>query len=323
MGMHLLRHYASLNGGSLHNLKTTFCVPPSFDWPAYFHGFRLGLLVNRIRTNGPKYYESNYPNQFKELQSLGFIWDAMAVRRSAILSAFSTFKSIYGHVSINYNFVVPSNHEKWPVITWNMKLGLMAKNIRNYRTNEELHKALRQIGFDYDFQKKTPDFTSIFESLLVFKRLHGHLLVPENFPIHPMDPNYPHSMRGHNFGRLVSHIRRRQYYEQHKDSLDAIGFKFCSKAELKFDLIYQTLQSYKKKYGHLKITNTYIVPKDSLDFPQAAWGMKLGYITRRMEFAKGYQPFLYRIFDLGMTLGGKVSPQSLHYCMDAEYDINI
>ncbi len=99
-------------------------------------------------------------------------------------------------------------------------------------------------------------------------------------------------MRGHNLGRLVAHIRRYKYYQHEIERLNAIGFQYCTKAEMKFNFIYNVLQCYQTKYGHVYVKADYVISKNDDDFSIGARGMKLGKLIRNMGATKGYQPYI-------------------------------
>lgn len=298
-----LRHFAKLHG-SLKPLKTTFTIPVGDSkWPTNCQGFRLGYLLNNLRRKGPKFYARKYPSFFNELRSMGFVWDAIAERHKKLLSALRVYKSIHGDLKVPLSFVVPKDDQQWPVDTWNMKLGSNVKNIRNLHISKKIRARLEELGFDYDYQKKPHDFEDLFLGLVAFKREHGHFLVPQMFVVSEDDARYPPGLRGSSFGMAVATmLRKRYYFKQHEERLESIGFRFRSRAEIKFNIIFEALQCYQRLYGHVRVSDRFVVPRNSKHFSRAVWGNQLGRTARRMVLTKCYQPFLPRLQELGIDV---------------------
>jgi hypothetical protein len=104
------------------------------------------------------------------------------------------------------NFVVP-NEIPWEDALVGLKLGSIVRNIRRYSKTfkpDRLQK-LNELGFvwcvdDHLWENK-------WKALETYKRLHGHLLVPQAFNVPDNDMLWPAQTWGMKLGRVVDKLR--------------------------------------------------------------------------------------------------------------------
>lgn len=283
-------------------IKQSFAIPPGdVNWSPTDHGYKLGSLVKYIRRLGPGFVSQKSPSLFQELNTLGFCWNTYAYRQAIAMAAFIKYKELYGHLDLHRTFQVPKDDERWPAELRGLKLGMIASHIRNYEVYNDLQKPLEELGFDFGYQKRPPNFEVIFESLLVYKEKHGHLLMPLEFYVSADDQDYPEAIRGCNLGRSVANLRRVGYYKEQRERLVSIGFPFCSVMESKFNFLFEGFQIYKQLYGSLKIPRNYVIP-NTADFPKHLWGVRLGNKLQNIRQFRAFKQYSYRMADLGIVI---------------------
>lgn len=127
--MPALRRFRQLYGHAKVPQKFEIRADENSKWPKRLIGYQLGKEVNKIRASSifAKYVKRDR----KELEELGFYLYSSDDRwQNDILPAFETYFRVYGNCCINKLFVVPEE-KPWPRSVWGMKLGFIAKNIRN------------------------------------------------------------------------------------------------------------------------------------------------------------------------------------------------
>lgn len=86
-------------------------------------------MLNRIRAISA--YSEYVDRDREELKNLGFCLSSYDQKwRETVLPALETYHRIYGDCNIATLFVVPEE-DPWPPSTWDIRLGFIARNIRN------------------------------------------------------------------------------------------------------------------------------------------------------------------------------------------------
>lgn len=292
----LFNIYYKLHGNLL--IKQQFVVPDTAPWPKWGHGYRLGAFVNQIR----QYKKKNklHPNTQLELEKIGFIWDVLLHKYDNILTAFRTYKNVYGHINVPMSFIVPSDDEAWPKATWNLKLGLVGLNARNYDDSyKPIKPMLEELGFDFSKQRR--DFDRVKAALTVYKEIHNDLIVPQPFLVPCDDPRYPEHTWGLTLGEIVNHIRNHDNYEDYREELLAMGFEF-DPMKARFQRYFRALQRYQTVFGHLNIPLRYIIPKGSIEFDEECWDMRLGLVCWNMRNLGYFAEFADQLKPLGIIV---------------------
>ena len=158
MKIGLLR-YKELNGDLL--VPTAYCIPfEDDDWPKQTWGLKLGRAVSLIR--GGRIYTSLRD----ELLSMGFDYKRQRKEYGAasVMLALGKYKQLYGDLSVPHTFSVPVDSEKWPKVTWGMKLGCVVTNIRKGFSYKQMRDELSSMGFDFKCSRKghTADYARFF-----------------------------------------------------------------------------------------------------------------------------------------------------------------
>lgn len=124
---HAAAIYSRLHNGSLH-------VPPQFvvpeTWPRNLWGLPLGARLQDIRNNGTYLKGREGPTRRRQLEALGFVWDAGEERFRVYCRVVEWFRKVHGtETDIPVLFVVPSA-APWPMDMWEYPLGARTKQIR-------------------------------------------------------------------------------------------------------------------------------------------------------------------------------------------------
>jgi len=160
-----------------------FVVPPEAPWPDAAQGMRLGSRVNVIRSQHER-YARDQPERCAELDALGFVWDAHALRWEAVHAALRHYVQQHGALhDMPRNFVVPtpppppgrpsaatttaaaaaaaaeteseseSGGGGWPPETWGLALGQRLCRVRadeHYvKDHPERRAQMDALGFDF------------------------------------------------------------------------------------------------------------------------------------------------------------------------------
>lgn len=127
-------------------------------------------------------------------------------------------------------------------------------------------------------------FDQIYDALITYRQEiqpEGSLIVPPNFIV----PNYspwPEATRGMPLGKKIPSVRTKAYLKANPgatEKLKKIGFEFDGKVaanDARYNAVYDALIRYKELNGDLLVPQPFIVPEDSPDWPEEAWGLRLG-----------------------------------------------
>ncbi|OQS05716.1 hypothetical protein THRCLA_02180 [Thraustotheca clavata] len=118
------------------------------NWPQELWGMKLGISVKTIRHSA----ENCPPERKAQLDAMGFVWNRLDDRWSERIQAFTIYKQLHGDVAVRYSYCIPENDENWPKSLWNMKLGVMARNIRKRvaQCPPERKAQLDALGFNWN-----------------------------------------------------------------------------------------------------------------------------------------------------------------------------
>lgn len=144
-----------------------------------------------------------------------------------VLLALQTYKRLKGDLLIPAAFYVPGDDLEWPKDTWNLQLGEILKKLHVGDSYREKSKELSAIGIEIEFKAPQPSQFAIIEiALLHFKKLHGHMDVPQEIDILPGDASFPRITWGFKLGKIVRNIRRGRSCIVNRERLIEIGFNF-------------------------------------------------------------------------------------------------
>ena len=213
----VLLRYRELHG-NMHILPS-FVVPyKSKDWDKDLWGIRVGYTVSNVRAG------RFFTNNREDLLSIGFEYSRKIGGFNLAKAILLHYKEIYGDLLVPLSFVVPKNDESWPDDSWGSKLGSIVNSIRLGRSHTNYYEDLLSIGFD--FRLNIVGYQLAKQTLLLYKEIHGDMLVPTDFEV-PRDSDiWPEDSWGIKLGNLVIDIRRGVEFSYKYDELLDIGFTF-------------------------------------------------------------------------------------------------
>jgi hypothetical protein len=209
-----LRTYKSIEGDLV--VPSEFIVPTDDKrWAAELWGMKLGMLAETIRNNNA------YADHKDELVSMGFDFDPQANFYGWELSkkALLAYLDIHGDLLVNYRFTVPIDDERWAPELWKIKLGYVVNRIRNRNAYSEHKAELIEMGFDFEPLVASYVWEASRKALLIYKQIHGNLLVPYKFTVPSDDDRWTSDLWDMKLGRVVNRIRNSNDYSDHMDEL--------------------------------------------------------------------------------------------------------
>lgn len=218
-----------------------------------------------------------------------------------IYQAFVVYKRLNGDMNVAYNYVVPEGDPEYPPASWGLRLGHRMQHIRNDNAYQEHRERLIDLGIGFS-EKASQAFAPIYTALQAFKRIHRHVDVPQKYVIEQGDERYPPQCWGLALGRRVNLIRSRQTYPEHRQELLALGFSFdlTRLPEVGFEVVYAALEAYKNQRGDLKIPVRYVVSVGDENYPEEAWGLKLGQQLQHIRQGAAFVEQRDRLTELGV-----------------------
>mmetsp|Transcript_14269 Transcript_14269/g.13776 ORF Transcript_14269/g.13776 Transcript_14269/m.13776 type:complete len:511 (+) Transcript_14269:164-1696(+) len=312
-----LLKYKEINGDLM--IKKRFIVPTeSADWPEEVWGMKLGSIVINIREG------NGYKNKQEELATIGIIVKNKEVNADGsnqpavkqekgygfekIKLALTTYKELNGDTLVNRGFVVPKDNADWPEETWGMNLGFVCSRIRYNTSYKDKQESLISLGLmvvPTDLQDSKTNTTYGFDrvrtALLKYKEISGDVLVRHYYVV-PGTAEWPEECWGMKLGRVVSSIRTEFRYSDKHEELKNLGIVIQtrqingievtkSKRHSSFDRIKVALLKYKEIHGDLLIKQDFVVPGETLDWPEDTWGMKLGGAVKKMRCTSANNTF--------------------------------
>lgn len=117
----------------------------SNPWPRAAWGLRLGKIVNNIKMRGV------YGDIHDYLQVLGFPFHRLTQRWKPedIVLALTTYKSIYNHVILSDDYVIPSDDSKYAEHIRGMKLGSVVRTMVFYNSYSSHRDEFEELGIIY------------------------------------------------------------------------------------------------------------------------------------------------------------------------------
>jgi shikimate 5-dehydrogenase len=294
----------------LNNINGLFTVPYKFavpsnddNWPKETWGMNLGIIASSIRINNA------WKDHRLELEEIGFDYSLKKKRYKfdQVYKAFEVYKrlnNINGLFSIPYKFVVPTNDDSWPKETWDMKLGIITKSIRNSNAWKNYKLELEELGFDYSSQEVN-SFEDIYKAFETYKRLNninGLFTVPFKFVVPINDDNWLNETWGMNLGSITSSIRSNNAWKDHRLELEELGFDYSSQEVNSFENIYKAFETYKRLNninGLFTVPFKFVVPINDVNWPKETWGMNLGSVTSSIRSNNSWKDHRLELEELG------------------------
>ena len=298
----------------VHHVISSFCcnftsrafLRSSTVLPCQSPGLRKTSVQDCIRADVP------YQPQLTRLGPVitDKYWNYAPVKAALIL-----YKEKYGDMLVPASFQVPNEPSIWPEKTWGLKLGRAVCSIRYGHRAREHRAELQSLGFDYSIQRHIYEYDDVRSALLLYKKIHGDMLVPASFVIPSQSDEYPSEMWGTKLGAIVSRIRHGLSCKGHEDDLIGIGFDFTSQVGYHdYPSVKAALLRYKELHGDLKIGHSFIVPVRNKDWPKEMKGMKLGLVVSRISGGISFKDKHEELLSLGFSY---ISAQSYSVVKEA------
>ncbi|GMI18893.1 hypothetical protein TeGR_g6606, partial [Tetraparma gracilis] len=210
---------------------------------------------------------------------------------SLVLACFVLYKEAFGDLKIPNRFAVPSL-PPWPEEAWGLKLGLKVGLIRStgkYTSGSPSRCAkLDELGFVWRMRAGPSSFAQdgiepkqVLQALRTYRELYNDSDVPASFVVPDAEP-WPVPTRWLPLGQKVTDMRAKSFlatYPEFEDELISLGFELDPKAAAnaqRFSKVYDALAAFKRKFGHLDVSQTYVVSAQDKNFPESTWGLRLG-----------------------------------------------
>ena len=272
-----LLHYKKISEKGDMHVPYNFRIPEkSKSWPVEMWGMKLGQVVNNIKGGG------NYANQRDDLIKMGFSFDQFQSKYQVVRRSLLAYKEINGDLLVPRKFCIPDGNYQWPKSTWGIRLGTVVYNIRGGSSYSDQKEDLLNIGFCYDALQARYDILK--KSLLIYKSIHGNMLVPKNFEV-PQDTVWPSNLWGMKLGIAVYNIRgKKGSYSDKKDELLNMGFQYNIRKRFDYDCVRIAVYKYRELYhGSIRIPAVYNIPENDPWYPEETWGMCLGSVVTRIR----------------------------------------
>jgi hypothetical protein len=268
---------------------------------------KLGSIVAGIRLQG------TYTIHREELDAMGLPYERQRSTFEEVKTALLAYKSLYGHLRVSQSYIIGDDYERYPEEVRGIKLGNVVAGIRLKGTYSYQREELQGMGLPYKRQRST--FEEVKTALLGYKALYGHLRVPYSYVIGEDDERYPEEVRGITLGSMVSIIRNSGHYADHREELQEMGFLF-ERQYSTFEEVKTALLAYKALYGHLRVSQSYIIGDDDERYPEEVRGMKLGNVVAGIRFKGTYSIREKNCKEWDFTLNDKGLPskKSRQHC---------
>ena len=217
---------------------------------------------------------------------MGFCFNISEAKYEVAKAALLQYKKLHGDMMVPASFVVPEGSTLWPHEMWELKLGMIVRNIRGGDSYVQKRSELTSIGFTYDSLQTRYEITRA--ALLKYKDLHGDLLVPWKFEVPKKSSDWPKQTWGLHLGFIVGSIRRGSYSEK-REELVTMGFNYEPQAvRYGYEAIRQALLYYQDSFGDMIVPANFEVPSKYGNWPPRTVGMKLGYTAKDIKYGRIY-----------------------------------
>lgn len=297
------------------NIFGNYAVPATYvidskdeRFPASMRGCALGKLVEDI------HYRRQYTNMHATeiWQRMGLFEGTDKHEFTLFCEAMQAFVRKHKHTIVRQSYVVPADSPIYPKSTWNLPLGeLYAKARRgviwhyppNYAQLLELGVIKNYYKNGVDLCPPLPSLSLLKQAIEVYHCLHNNYDIPSDFIFsekiiksykkkskNELDEKMKAQLIGLHLGEVMedvqqgtlhNDVRARSYWS----SLNISFSKPVLHRELqvgdanreKFNMVRDALQAYKSVYGNTHVSEDFVVPANSTDFPEHCLGFALGY----------------------------------------------
>eukprot|EP00471_Norrisiella_sphaerica_P001103 CAMPEP_0184484124 /NCGR_PEP_ID=MMETSP0113_2-20130426/5833_1 /TAXON_ID=91329 /ORGANISM="Norrisiella sphaerica, Strain BC52" /LENGTH=658 /DNA_ID=CAMNT_0026864943 /DNA_START=153 /DNA_END=2129 /DNA_ORIENTATION=+ len=259
-------------------------------------------------------------------------------RWERFLDALTMYRDLCGDCDVPTSFIVP-HEEPWPLSVRGLPLGSRVATTRSMGTylngdNQEVIdkrvEALNLLGFTWEYSESR--WNLLIEAFAIFKEVFGHLMVPQDFVVPPLNL-WPETMWGLKLGHRVNALRcgkreSSKYLKGRPDRIQQLrqmGFEWDIR-DTTWNTIVQCLEIIKDNPGLMKkgadkpnekmsvtqrisvvkVPRSFVVPETE-PWPETAWGMPLGErcakIRNRGDFILGDRERIQKLQSLNFYWG--------------------
>lgn len=237
--------------------------------------FKIGELVDSLRAKARKRTLS--PVDVAKLEKMGFIFNPSAYRMQCVSMAFQLYVERYGNGRVLRRFSIDKDDVTWPQKCRGINLGGVLAKIRR-GAYPKLVPDLIAMGVVVGQLNTPPDFDLNFKALKVYKELNNSLDINREFVIPSDDIRYPAETRGLKLGMWVNNLRKKGYYQEHRQTLLDFGLDLVYRPTRKanYRLYYDATVAYKQIHGNVEVSTDFVVPLNDERYPEKSRGTKLG-----------------------------------------------
>jgi hypothetical protein len=313
MLLQAVEHYKTvynLEDGSILRIPGSFVVPrDSSTWPQKFWSLKLGDKLEGVVRFG------NFPSYHNEFQRLGVPVDSKAEK---ILEALETYKLVYGVsegavLVIPHDFVVPHGDPAWPPPLWGMGLGFITSDIMSKNSHRKYRARFEQLGLRFDRPTAAEDSVShTIHAVETYKKVNNiaegaTVHIPATFVVPHGHSVWPQDLWGMRLGRVTASILTGDKFSKHQDEFIKLGLiRKLGDPDDRARRLVLAVKTYKKVHNlsendAVAIPQVFVVPRDSSDWPQALWGMKLGAAVAQLLCKNLFSNYRDEFARLGLT----------------------
>ena len=135
------------------------------------------------------------------------------------------------------------------------------------------------MGFVFDAREHRWQH-EMLAALKCFKNEYGDFPIPDAFVVPTENPRWPANLWGKKIGSTYFAVVRRvdTYSARRRDELEEIGFPMDPSEDVWWNrVVLPALQTFKAKYGHVIVPQTFQVPEGDPSWPKRSWGWNLGF----------------------------------------------
>jgi hypothetical protein len=276
-----------ISEGSPVVIPVRFVVPhDSPDWPQELWGLKLGEKADSI-------LQGHYAEYQDEFDAVGLTakFGPVDDRAQLIIQAVKIYKRLHaipdgGKVVIPGSFVVPHDSPDWPQELWGLKLGMKTSDIQHgyYAEYQDEFDAL---GLTAKLGPTDLRAQRIILAVKTYKHVHGipggsKVAVPLAFVVPHDSSVWPQELWGMKLGDIVCRILGKECFREYWGEFQRLGLsRKHGSLEERARQFLLAMETYRRVHNippgrQVFVPEKFVVPHNSLDWPQELWGLKLG-----------------------------------------------
>lgn len=287
---------------SIKRVPNAYVVPKgSTNFPTHVWGMKLGQIMRTMTSEGALREHRH------EVEKLGFSLAKVPHRErwEDIISSLLCYRARYPAASrVPYKFVVPHGSSDFPEHLWGIRLGQAMHGMMYRDTYRKYRYQVEELGFPLQSRQALNErFANTLEALRCYRALHPTAVtIPCNYVVPQGSSDFPEKLWGMRLGRILDRISDRAFAER-QDEVKNLGFVVSKRSERKFGKILEAIRCYRALYPNVtRIPAMFTVPRESSDYPEHLWGLKVGYTVSQMICRGSYRQHHSKVLDLGFSL---------------------